>query len=830
VTPGRAGDPLKNYRSKRDFARTPEPAGVGKRAASAGTAGAPRFVIHEHSARRMHWDLRLERDGVLVSWAIPKGMPEEQKVNHIAPHTEDHPLSYLDFEGEIPPGSYGAGTMRVWDAGTYECLKWEPRKVEVALHGWRLDARYALFAIGAGENPREWMIHRMDPPADGEREPMPARIVPMLARAGLLPRDQEQWGFEIKWDGVRAIAYCEPGSLRLESRNLREITAAYPELVRLGRALGSRRAVLDGEIVAFDADGRPSFSALAQRMHVSSPVRAKQLAQSVPVTYVIFDLLWLDAHSLTDRPYHERRQALVALGLRGERWQTPEHIVGRGRETLEASEQAGLEGIVAKRLDSPYEPGRRSGAWIKLKNISREQPAIGGWLPGTGRRRERIGALLLGTPAEDGSLRYCGRVGSGFSEAELERLARALGPLEVAASPFSPDGPPPPRGAVFCEPRLRARVAFRERTPGGMLRQPVYEGLADDRAERPPRRGSAAKGSAAGAGAPSAAASARTRRTAAVDAGAEPRLVLEGRGVKQVHAEVEGRELVLSNLDKVLYPAAGFTKRDVIDYYAALAPVLLAHLQARPLTVTRYPDGVDGKAFFQKQSPAHRPAWVRTVSVPSERRKQIDFTLADDLPTLIWLANLAALELHVPLARAPHLGRPTAVAFDLDPGAPAGVMECCHVALWLQGMFERLGLASFVKTSGSKGLQVYLPLNGEAGYEQTKTFAREVAQLVEQAEPDLALSRMTKALRAGKVLIDWSQNDEHKTTVCVYSLRARELPTVSTPLEWDELRAALRKPHAGALAFDVASARRRVRERGDLFAPMLSLVQALPAI
>jgi bifunctional non-homologous end joining protein LigD len=816
VTPGRAGDPLKSYRAKRDFAQTPEPEpDPPAPSARRRSRRRPRFVIHEHSARRLHWDLRLERDGVLASWAIPKGMPEEPKVNHIAPHTEDHPLSYLDFEGEIPPGSYGAGTMRIWDAGTYDCLKWEPRKIEVALHGARIDARYALFAIGEGENPSEWMIHRMDPAADSGRGPMPEMVSPMLARAGALPSDEERWAFEIKWDGVRAIAYSQPGSLRLESRNLHEITASYPELARLGRALGSHRAVLDGEIVAFGEDGQPSFAALAGRMGVSSPARARRLATLTPVSYMIFDLLWLDGHWLIERPYLERRTALRELGLRGERWQTPEHIVGRGRATLDASAASGLEGIVAKRLDSPYEPGRRSGAWLKLKNVSHETLAIGGWTRGAGQRSRRIGALLLGFAGPGGSLRYCGRVGSGLSEAELELLARLLAPLERADSPFDPDGPAPPRGAVFCEPRLHARVAFSERTAAGLLRQPTYEGLLENRDGRPIEASSSAR---------------RGRGVGVAPSGAGG-LALVGGDRRRVRAEVDGRELMLSNLDKVLYPLTGFSKGDVIDYYAEVSAVLLGHLRGRPLTVTRYPDGVEGKAFFQKQSPAHRPGWVQTVAVASERgAKRIDFTLADELPTLIWLANLAALELHVPLARAPALERPLAVVFDLDPGPPAGVIECCHVALWLHGTFERLGLQSFVKTSGSKGLQVYLPLGGEVGYEQTKRFAREVALALERAEPSLALSRMTKALRAGKVLIDWSQNDEHKTTICAYSLRARERPTVSTPLRWAELHSALEQPAGGALSFDAAAVLQRVREQGDLFAPVLSLVQTLPSI
>ena len=322
------------------------------------------------------------------------------------------------------------------------------------------------------------------------------------------------------------------------------------------------------------------------------------------------------------------------------------------------------------------------------------------------------------------------------------------------------------------------------------------------------------------------------------------------------HAEttVDGRALKLSNLDKVLYPATGFTKGDLIAYYAAIAPVMLGHLAGRPLTVTRWPDGVEAKSFFQKHAPAHRPKWVRTAPVASvstlkgtppsgthpeghtlkgagrQASKPIDYTLADDLPTLVWLANLAAIELHVPLARADTIGRPTALVFDLDPGAPASIVECCHVALQLQGMFEHLGLESYPKTSGSKGLQVYVPLNSAAvTYERTKPLAKAVAELLEGAEPELVVSRMTKARRTGKVLIDWSQNDAKKTTVCVYSLRATERPTASTPLDWAEVRAARDSGDPASLAFEAAQVLERVAERGDLFAPVLSLVQELPS-
>jgi bifunctional non-homologous end joining protein LigD len=777
---------LERYRGKRDFGATPEP----EPADHASTHDQQRFVIHEHHASRLHWDLRLERDGVLASWAIPKGLPEAPGENRFAAATEDHPLEYVDFHGEIPKGQYGAGKMTIWDAGTYECLKWEPRKVEVALHGERVDARYALFAIDKEEQPKDWMIHRMDPPADPTREPMPSKIVPMLARAGTLPKDDGRWAYEIKWDGVRAVAYSQPGELRLESRSLKDITDTYPELYRLGDALGSHSAVLDGEIVAFDDAGRPSFAALSQRIHTPTRARAKRQAKDTPVTYLIFDVLWLDGHSLLDQPYEARRDLLDAMELNGAHWQTPEHTLGDGAALLAAATEQSLEGVVAKRLDSTYRPGSRSGEWVKVKGVQRQEFVVGGWLPGKGKRASTIGALLLGVHEPGGALRYVGRVGSGLREEDLTRLSALLTPLQLEDSPFT-SGEKPPRESVFCEPRVVVEVRFAHWTAGGSLRHPVYVGLRDDK-----------------------------------DAG---RVVREDGEDAATRPTVEGRELKLSNLGKVLYPQVGFTKGDLIDFYSDIAPVILAHLHGRALTVTRWPDGVEGKSFFQKHAPKHRPEWVRTATIPS-REKPIEYTLADDLPTLVWLANLAAIELHVPLALASAIEHPTALVFDLDPGPPATAIECCRVALQLHGMFDGVGLESFVKTSGSKGLQVYIPLNRpDVTFEHTKPFAKTVAELLEQEQPDLVVSRMTKAKREGKVLIDWSQNDRRKTTVCVYSLRAAERPTVSTPLEWDEVREALDAEDPATLVFEARDVLERVAERGDLFAPVLSLVQRLPA-
>jgi len=461
---------LDSYRRKRDFKATPEPSGDAAPEAAGRTA---RFVVQEHHARSLHWDLRLERDGVLASWAVPKGIPPDPRKNHLAVRTEDHPIEYLDFHGEIPAGEYGAGTMAIWDHGTYETHKWRDKEVMVTFHGERVEGRYVLFRTD-GNN---WMIHRMDPPADPDREPMPERIEPMLARTGELPPDDDRWAYEIKWDGVRAIAYVDGGRLRLASRNGRDITPRYPELRELGRALAGREVVLDGEVVAFGPDGRPSFQRLQGRMHLTSEHAVRRLSQSEPVAYIIFDVLWLDGHSLCGLPYTERRERLHELGLAGPTWQAPANHVGDGAAMLAASRERGLEGIIAKRLDSTYTPGRRSTAWVKVKNVRETDVVVGGWLEGEGRRNGRLGALVVGF-YEDGELRYAGRVGSGFDEAELSRVGGLLAPLARDDSPFS--GRQPPRETHFVQPQLVTRVAYGEWTQARTLRHPVYKGLRDD--------------------------------------------------------------------------------------------------------------------------------------------------------------------------------------------------------------------------------------------------------------------------------------------------------------------------------------------------------------
>src|SRR5437763_160220 len=469
---------VERYRKKRDFAKTPEPAGEGAR-----DAGGARFVVQEHHATRLHWDLRLEHDGALASWAVPNGIPPDPAENRLAVRTEDHPLEYLEFEGDMPKGQYGAGTMRIWDRGTFEVHKWEERKVEVTFHGERLRGRYGLFPIGrAGETKNDWMIHRMAPPEDPDRVPMPERVLPMLARSSQkLPPDQKRWSFEVKWDGVRAIAYAQPGRLRLESRNLNEITNAYPEVRGILDDLGMHEAVLDGEIVAFDDAGKPSFERLQRRMHVTSPSVVRRLAASVPVAYAIFDLLYLDGRSLMVLPYGERRARLELPELGGKATRVPAADPGVGKLLLGAPRAQGLEGLVAKAAGSVDKAAPESSTAETLKS---------------------------------------------------------------SAPPGSPE-------ALF------------------------------DRVER-----------------------------LTEDA---------------ILVEVDGRELRITNWDKVLFPQAGFTKGDLIAYYARIAPAVLPHLHDRPLTLKRYPNGVDAQYFYEKQSPKHRPEWVQTA-----RMGGIDYTLAQD--------------------------------------------------------------------------------------------------------------------------------------------------------------------------------------------------------
>ncbi len=472
---GTRQDPLEEYRAKRNPARTAEPVPAAGTAPSAGNDDT--FVVQEHhtprgTGERVHWDLRLERDGVLKSWAVPKGPPTERGPSRLAVPTEDHPLEYAKFSGEIAAGEYGGGHVTIWDAGRYATEKWADDHITVTFDGTRLTGRYVLFRLDDGT----WNIRKLDatPPPE---QPVPAPL-PMLATAAQLPDDDAAWGYEFKWDGVRAVAAVRRGVLGLTSRKGTDITVRYPELGRLPAALVGHDAVVDGEIVAMDEHGRPDFGALQNRMHRTG-AEVPRLAAARPVTYLVFDLLAWDGEDMLELPYAERRARLDALGLAGHRWAATPWFEGGGADVLAASEENGLEGVVAKRLDSVYRPGARSPEWRKIKNFRTQSVVVGGWRPGQGRRSGTIGSLLVGVPDDQGRLVYVGHVGTGFSDQDLRHLQQLL--TARRTPPFEGNLPREvTRDAHWVEPDLVGEVAYAVWTAEGRLRHPVWRGVRDD--------------------------------------------------------------------------------------------------------------------------------------------------------------------------------------------------------------------------------------------------------------------------------------------------------------------------------------------------------------
>ncbi|SER45443.1 non-homologous end-joining DNA ligase [Actinokineospora terrae] len=466
---------LGEYRRKRDAGKTPEPVPVDD---ALPVGGDDTFVIQEHHASRLHWDVRLERGGVLVSWAVPRGLPTEPGDIRLAVHTEDHPMEYATFEGEIPKGEYGGGRMVIWDRGTYETVKWSDREVAVVFSGSRVRGKYTFFHGGKSE--KDWMVRRSEPPQQSDWVALPTSHEPMLASPGALPPDDDAWAYEFKWDGVRALARVDSGRLRLFSRKGNDITGSYPELRTLGEELGSTQVWLDGEIVAF-RNGKPSFAELQKRMHVSDERIARKLAAETPVTYVVFDVLHLDGRPCLDLLYTQRRELLVGLDLRGPHWNTSPSYPGDGSAVLETAREQELEGIIAKRLGSRYHPGRRSPEWLKITDQRAVEVIIGGWRPGEGRRSEVFGSLLVGMPTPDG-LRYVGQVGTGFTDEVLRTLTAKLHRLERKTSPFGTEVPRDrARGARWVRPSLVGEVAFLHWTDDGRMRAPTWRGLRADK-------------------------------------------------------------------------------------------------------------------------------------------------------------------------------------------------------------------------------------------------------------------------------------------------------------------------------------------------------------
>jgi bifunctional non-homologous end joining protein LigD len=642
------------------------PSGGGPAPASG--ADRPIFVIQEHHARSLHWDLRLEHGGVLASWAVPKGLPVDPSTVRLAVQTEDHPMEYAEFAGEIPAGEYGAGRMGIWDRGQYDLVKWTEDEVQFVLRGQRVSGRYVLLRRGRG--PKDWLLRRADPAQRPDWRPPPTDLSPMLATPGVLPDPDDGWCYQVGFGGRRVLVRVDGGRVALLDAGPDQDTTAPPRaaaLAGLGAALGSTAVVLDGEI-----DGNPAGLWIA-------------------------DLLYLDGRDTTALPYHQRRELLESLPLNGPAWRLAPSYAGGGAAVLAAAAEQGLPTVLAKRSDSRYLPGQRGPDWR---------------------------AIPTGAPV----------------------------PAAVA----------PPMPAAAAEPLM----------PAG------------------------ANGPVSG-------------------------------------ITVAGRRVRLTNPTKVLYPDSGFTKRDVLAHYLAVSAVMLPHLAARPVTLRRWPDGVDAPSFFEKNVSRHVPNWVRTVRLDtpgsSTGSEYLDYPLLDDEATLAWVANLAALELHVPQWRVTADGvreLPDLLVFDLDPGEGASIVECAKVALRIAEVLAEDGLVGYPRTSGGKGMQVYSPVR-VAAPEDTGRYARQVAERLAEADPRGVVAVMAKQRRRGKVFIDWSQNNPVKTTVASYSLRGRAAPTVATPLTWDEVRDCRRSED---LVFTAVALPARLAEHGDLLAPLLEPGAPLPPL
>jgi bifunctional non-homologous end joining protein LigD len=842
---------LAEYRRKRDPAATPEPFG------GPGPAGGSRFVVHKHSARRLHYDLRLEIDGVLKSWAVPKGPSVRSHEKRLAVHVEDHPLEYADFEGVIPEGSYGAGPSIVWDAGRFQLLKPEPAREQIArgklefeLFGFKLKGRWTLARMSGKD--RDWLLLKKSDEFAGEAEPterypesvlsgltveelragasrveiLRRRLTELKAPRGAIapsgdllmlatlvdetPTDAS-WLFEIKYDGVRVLASRGGDEVELRGRSGQVVTTRYPEVTAALHALPLESFVLDGEIVALDDRGRSSFQRLQERMGLTRPADVERARGEVPVSAVFFDALGLDGRDLRRLPLEARKECLKLLVPPRGVVYYGDHVLEHGADFLAAACEQGLEGVVAKRRDSPY-AGKRSRDWLKIKCQLQQEFVIGGYTMPQGTRAH-FGALHLGL-YERGELVYVSKVGTGFDERALKTISEKLRRLARPTSPFA-RGTPGGRGHHWVEPRLVGEVRFTEWTRDGGIRHPAFLGLRDDK--RPEDC---------------------VRETPVVPRGEEAevspsrdesgdRRPTSGRGSSEPEASrtsnrrgagaADERQVTITNPAKVFWPDEGYTKSDLVAYYEAVSPWLLPYLQDRPLVLTRYPDGITGKSFFQKDAPEWTPPWIRTARIhASDVDRDIDYFIVDDRESLRYVVNLGTIPLHLWSSRVTSLDNPDWLVLDLDPkGAP--FTDVVKVARALHGILDNLGLPSYVKTSGATGLHIVLPLGAGYDYEVTRTFARLLAVMGVEAEPEISTIARPLRSRGGKVYIDFGQNGRGQTVVAPFSARPLPGAPVSCPLRWEEVTAKL-----DPRRFTIETTPARLEKIGDPLAPVLT--------
>jgi len=815
---------LKKYSEKRHFDRTPEPAPSEVPAAS----GPRQYCVQRHHATHLHYDLRLEAGGALKSWAVPKGPTLDPGEKRLAMMVEDHPIEYGSFEGVIPKGNYGAGSVMLWDRGTYELLGDASAEEQLArgdfkfrLHGEKITGEFALVRMKRGKG-NEWLLlkkkdaaaqpgwntedHAVSvltgrtqeeiaqglektPKQAGKKEAsLPDIGPPMLAEIGKgEPPSDPKWIYEVKWDGVRALCYIQNGQVRMVSRNGNMIDRQYPELSILPHHIQAKTAIVDGEIAALNERGVPSFELLQRRINVADASSAALLSRHHPVVFYAFDLLYLDGRDLRGLSLIERKRMLKEVLQPNDVVRYSEHF-SDGKALFEAAKQQGVEGIIGKKASSFYE-SRRTGDWVKYKVHSSDSFILCGFTEG---ERDHFGALVLGTH-DRGKLKWAGNVGTGFDRKTMKAIYEKLAPLVIDKCPLQPDKNLPKKDVTWVRPELVCEVKFANWTEDGRLRAPVWMGFRPDLdpAEVVRQNG---------------AADPPVKRTTLLD----PSLA-------EANLTIDGHRLKFTNLNKVFFPKDGYRKRDLLNYYDAVAPLIIPHLKDRPLSLKRYPNGIDEPFFFQKEVAASFPKWLRTGMADGIRS-----VIGDNRATLLFLVNLGCIDHNPWMSRMGSLEHPDYLLIDLDP------QECSYekiveAALVVRKKLDGAELESFPKTTGGDGMHIFVPLVPRYTYDQVRSLAEVVARMVAHERPDLFTTPRTVAKREkGKVYFDWMQIGQGKTISAPYAVRAYPGAPVATPLAWHEVTPRL---HPGQ--FNIGNAPARFDRVGDLFEGVLKRPQRM---
>jgi len=840
---------LSDYKKKRDPAQTNEPFGPEPGRTAPTLAGS--YVVHLHDATRRHYDLRIEIGGVLASFAVPRGISLDPSQKHLAVNTEDHPLDYLDFEAVIPDGQYGAGAMILWDRGRVRYLdgpaeeEKERGKLDLELSGYKLHGRYALVRLKNSAKGNEWLLFKkadawsstsrdllaeqprsvlsgltVDELAEAPRiarqleeraaelgAPVgsvdPRRLEPMLCASEGAPTHGDGWVYELKLDGVRLLARKEGRTAVLTNRRHRNETARYPEVARAIAALAPASVVLDGEIVAFDEQGRPSFQLLGRRMHLEGAREVQAAMADIPVLYVVFDLLAIGERDLRGLPLAQRKELLRRLLPAPGVMRVLDDIEGDGRQLLEFCRERHLEGVVAKRAGSPYRAGpRRTDDWVKMKCERDDEFVVVGWTVGE-RGRGRLGALDIATYRGE-ELVYRGKVGSGLDERQIDLLLERMAPLVSERPTVGGKLTSAPRGRTFVRPELVVSVRYLGWTDEGSVRHPVYRGLREDKSARD--------------------------CTASPAHEAQPQkpppysdAVVTARASQAAsRPEEKIRNVAITNRTKVLWPGDGYMKQDLWNYYRAVAPMLLRYLHERPIVLVRYPDGIDGKFFFQWNVPAGMPDWIRTLTIRREEEdREVNVFLIDDVESLLYIANLACIPIHILASRADSIDECDFFTIDFDV-KNSSLAEAVKIAHTLRELLEALGLPGYPKTSGQTGLHVLVPLGPGVSFTTARALADLVGHLLCRTHPKTATMERVVARRGPRVYVDTGQTGRSRTIVAPYSVRATPGARVSTPLAWDEVTLDL-----DPARFTITTVPARIAERGD---PMMPLLGARPNV